>query len=37
MQETKEFVMGHVGAQRGTDNGYRGKKGVGVWFSELYM
>lgn len=37
MQETEEFVMGPVGAQRDTDSGYHGKKGVGVWFSELYM
>lgn len=37
MQETEEFVMCHVGAQRGTDSGYHGKKRVGVWFSELYM
>lgn len=37
MQETKEFVIGHVGAQRGTDNSYHGKKRVGIWFSELYM
>lgn len=37
MQETKEFVMGHVGAQGGTDSSYHGKKRVGVWFSELSM
>lgn len=27
MQETEKFVMDHVRAQRGTDNGYHGNKG----------